>query len=71
VPGARVEPRRRRQAGLRDGRGHDSGTFGGALFLALLASVLSAVSVSEATREILFGVVILLAVVAARERGVA
>jgi hypothetical protein len=31
--------------------------------------VLTAVSVSEATREILFGVVILLAVVAARERG--
>ncbi|HEY2258188.1 MAG TPA: ABC transporter permease [Solirubrobacteraceae bacterium] len=58
-------------ASILGGRGHYSGTFGGALFLALLTSVLTAVSVSEANREILFGLVILLAVVAARERGVA
>ncbi len=56
-------------ASILGGRGHYTGTFGGAIFLALLTSVLTAVSVSEATREILFGVVILLAVVAARERG--
>ena len=58
-------------ASILGGRGHYTGTFGGALFLALLASVLTAVSVSEATREILFGVVILLAVIAAREKGTA
>ncbi|HEY3726272.1 MAG TPA: ABC transporter permease [Solirubrobacteraceae bacterium] len=58
-------------ASILGGRGHYSGTFGGAIFLALLTSVLTAVSVSEATREILFGVVLLLAVVAAREQGVA
>lgn len=56
-------------ASILGGRGHYTGTFGGAIFLALLTSVLTAVSVSEATREILFGVVILLAVLAARERG--
>ena len=56
-------------ASILGGRGHYTGTFGGAIFLALLTSVLTAVSVSDATREILFGVVILLAVVAARERG--
>lgn len=56
-------------ASILGGRGHYTGTFGGAIFLALLTSVLTAVSVSEATREILFGIVILLAVLAARERG--
>ena len=58
-------------ASILGGRGHYTGTFGGALFLALLTSVLTAVSVSEATRDILFGAVILLAVLAARERGTA
>jgi ribose transport system permease protein len=52
-------------ASILGGRGH----YTGAIFLALLTSVLTAVSVSDATREILFGVVILLAVLAARERG--
>jgi ribose transport system permease protein len=56
-------------ASILGGRGHYTGTLGGAIFLALLTSVLTAVSVSDATREILFGVVILLAVLAARERG--
>jgi ribose transport system permease protein len=56
-------------ASILGGRGHYTGTFGGAIFLALLTSVLTAVSVSDATREILYGVVILLAVLAARERG--
>lgn len=55
-------------ASILGGRGHYTGTFGGALFLALLTAVLAAVSVSEATREIIFGVVILLAVIAVRER---
>ena len=56
-------------ASILGGRGHYTGTFGGALFLALLTSVLTAIPVSDATREILYGVVILLAVLAARERG--
>jgi ribose transport system permease protein len=56
-------------ASILGGRGHYTGTFGGAIFLALLTSVLTAVSVSDSTREILYGVVILLAVLAARERG--
>jgi ribose transport system permease protein len=56
-------------ASILGGRGHYTGSLGGAIFLALLTSVLTAVSVSDATREILFGVVILLAVLAARERG--
>jgi ribose transport system permease protein len=55
-------------ASILGGRGHYTGTFGGALFLALLTAVLAAVSVSEAMREIIFGVVILLAVIAVRER---
>jgi ribose transport system permease protein len=55
-------------ASILGGRGVYAGTFGGALFLALLTAVLAAVSVSEATREIIFGVVILLAVLAVRER---
>jgi ribose transport system permease protein len=55
-------------ASILGGRGHYAGSFGGALFLALLTAVLAAVSVSEATREIVFGVVILLAVIAVRER---
>ena len=55
-------------ASILGGRGHYTGTFGGALFLALLTAVLAAISVSEATREIIFGVVILLAVIAVRER---
>jgi ribose transport system permease protein len=55
-------------ASILGGRGHYTGTLGGALFLALLTAVLAAVSVSEATREIIFGVVILLAVIAVRER---
>ena len=56
-------------ASILGGRGHYTGTFGGAIFLALLTSVLTAISVSDATRDILYGVVILLAVLAARERG--
>jgi ribose transport system permease protein len=55
-------------ASILGGRGSYAGSFGGAIFLALLTSVLAAVSVSEATREIVFGVVILLAVIAVRER---
>jgi ribose transport system permease protein len=55
-------------ASILGGRGVYAGTIGGALFLALLTAVLAAVSVSEATREIIFGVVILLAVLAVRER---
>lgn len=55
-------------ASILGGRGHYTGTIGGALFLALLTAVLAAVSVSDATREIIFGVVILLAVIAVRER---
>jgi ribose transport system permease protein len=55
-------------ASILGGRGTYAGTLGGALFLALLTAVLAAVSVSEATREIVFGVVILLAVIAVRER---
>jgi ribose transport system permease protein len=55
-------------ASILGGRGRYAGSLGGALFLALLTAVLAAVSVSEATREIIFGVVILLAVVAVRER---
>jgi ribose transport system permease protein len=55
-------------ASILGGRGHYAGSLGGALFLALLTAVLAAVSVSEATREIIFGVVILLAVIAVRER---
>lgn len=56
-------------ASILGGRGHYTGTFGGAIFLALLTSVLTAISVSDATRDILYGIVILLAVLAARERG--
>jgi ribose transport system permease protein len=55
-------------ASILGGRGSYLGSFGGAIFLALLTSVLAASSVSEATREIVFGVVILLAVIAVRER---
>ncbi len=55
-------------ASILGGRGNYAGSFGGAIFLALLTSVLAASSVSEATREIIFGVVILLAVIAVRER---
>jgi ribose transport system permease protein len=55
-------------ASILGGRGHYIGTFGGAVFLSLLTAVLAATNVSEATREIVFGLVILLAVIAVRER---
>jgi ribose transport system permease protein len=55
-------------ASILGGRGHYIGTLGGAIFLSLLTSFLGAFSISDAEREIIFGCVILLAVIAARER---
>jgi ribose transport system permease protein len=55
-------------ASILGGRGHYMGTLGGAIFLSLLTSFLGAFSISDAEREIIFGCVILLAVIAARER---
>jgi ribose transport system permease protein len=55
-------------ASILGGRGHYVGTIAGAIFLSLLTAMLTAVSVSEATRQIVFGCVILIAVLAVRER---
>jgi ribose transport system permease protein len=41
------------------GRGSYAGTFAGALFVTLLLSALSVIQISEATRQIIFGVLIL------------
>jgi ribose transport system permease protein len=41
------------------GRGNYAGTFAGALFVTLLLSALSVIQISEATRQIIFGVLIL------------
>lgn len=50
------------------GRGHYLGTLGGALFLSLLGAILLIMSVSDGARQILFGAVILVAVVASANR---
>jgi len=50
------------------GRGHYAGTFAGAIFLALLGSVIAATGLSNAMRQVLFGLVILIAVIAVRDR---
>lgn len=50
------------------GRGHYAGTFAGAVFLALLGSVIAATGLSNAMRQVLFGLVILVAVIAVRDR---
>lgn len=48
------------------GRGHYLGTLGGALLLSLLASLLTTFQLPEATRTIVQGLVILIAVIAAK-----
>ena len=50
------------------GRGHFVGTLGGALFLSLLGAILLTLSVSDGARQILFGVVVLVAVIASANR---
>ncbi len=55
-------------ASIIGGRGHYTGTLGGAILLSLLTSVLTSLSISEAAREIIFGGLILLAVLTVRER---
>jgi len=51
------------------GRGHYIGMFGGALLLTALSTLLSASLISDAVRDIVYGGVVLIAVVALRERG--
>lgn len=55
-------------ASILGGRGHYLGSFGGAIFLSLLTAVLTSMSLTDAARSIIFGCVILLAIVAVRER---
>jgi ribose transport system permease protein len=55
-------------ASIIGGRGHYLGTLGGALFLTLLASVLQSFTSAESVRQIVFGCIILVAVIAVRER---
>jgi Ribose/xylose/arabinose/galactoside ABC-type transport systems, permease components len=50
------------------GRGHYLGTLGGAIFLSLLGAILLAFSFTDGARQILFGVVVLVAVVASANR---
>lgn len=51
------------------GRGHYLGTLGGALFLSLLGAILISLAVSEGARQMLFGAVVLVAVVVSGNRG--
>lgn len=55
-------------ASIVGGRGHYIGTLGGAIFLSLLETVILAINLTDAVRDILFGAAILAAVVIARER---
>jgi len=50
------------------GRGHYLGMFGGALLLTALSTFLSGLLLTMATRNIIYGVVILAAILALRER---
>jgi ribose transport system permease protein len=53
---------------IRGGRGHYVGIFGGALLFTALSSMLSATSLPEALRSVVYGGVLLAAVLAARQR---
>ena len=53
---------------IRGGRGHYIGIFGGALLFTALSSMLSATSLPEALRSVVYGVVLIAAVLAARDR---
>ncbi len=53
---------------IRGGRGHYIAIFGGALLFTALSSMLSATSLPEALRSVIYGVVLLAAVLAARDR---
>jgi ribose transport system permease protein len=50
------------------GRGHYAGPFAGAVFLALLGSVTTAMGLSNAMQQVLYGLVVLVAVIAVRDR---
>ncbi len=53
------------------GKGHYLGMFGGALLLTALSTLLSASLISDAIRDVVYGGVVLIAVVALRERAAA
>jgi ribose transport system permease protein len=50
------------------GRGHYLGIFGGALLLTLLSTLLAGTTWPEAIRDILFGLVVLAAIITLREK---
>ena len=55
-------------ASILGGRGHYIGTLGAAIFLSLLQTVILALNLPDATRDVMFGGAILIAVLAVRER---